>query len=314
MTSLNGEAATTGQQLTTTGQQLTTGQLATTDGQLAGSSADMLAVDGVSVRLAGREVLRDVRFAIRPGEFVGLIGSNGAGKTTLLRVILGLQQPSAGTVRIDRADRARHAPAIGYVPQKVLLDPDMPLRARDLVGLGLDGHRLGIPLPSRGRRHLIDEMLRAVGAGQFGDERVGNLSGGEQQRVLIAHALISKPRLLLLDEPLANLDIRSEQEIVALLARIAAVQRISVLLSAHEMNPLLPVMDRIVYLAAGRAASGTTDEVVRTEVLSKLYGQHVDVIHVHGRILVVAGRGDGPAEPVGEDGAHCAVQSVPDWQ
>jgi zinc/manganese transport system ATP-binding protein len=314
VTSLNGEAATTGQQLTTTGQQLAPGQLATTDGQLAGSSADMLAVDGVSVRLAGREVLRDVRFSIRPGEFVGLIGSNGAGKTTLLRVILGLQQPSAGTVRIDGADRARHAPAIGYVPQKVLLDPDMPLRARDLVGLGLDGHRLGIPLPSRGRRHLIDEMLRAVGAGQFGDERVGNLSGGEQQRVLIAHALISKPRLLLLDEPLANLDIRSEQEIVALLARIAAVQRISVLLSAHEMNPLLPVMDRIVYLAAGRAASGTTDEVVRTEVLSKLYGQHVDVIHVHGRILVVAGRGDGPAEPVGEDGAHCAVQSVPDWQ
>jgi zinc/manganese transport system ATP-binding protein len=293
---------TTGQQLTTTGQQL------------AGSSADMLTVDGVSVRLAGREVLRDVRFTIRPGEFVGLIGSNGAGKTTLLRVILGLQQPSAGTVRIDGSDRARRAPAIGYVPQKVLLDPDMPLRARDLVGLGLDGHRLGIPLPSRGRRHLIDEMLQAVGAGLFGDERVGNLSGGEQQRVLIAHALISRPRLLLLDEPLANLDIRSEQEIVELLARVAREQQISVLLSAHEMNPLLPVMDRIVYLAAGRAASGTTDEVVRTEVLSKLYGQHVDVIHVHGRILVVAGRGDGPAEPVGEDGAHCAVQSAPDWQ
>jgi zinc/manganese transport system ATP-binding protein len=181
VTSLNGEAVTTGQQLGATGRQLaTTGrQLATTGRQLAGSSADMLAVDGVSVRLAGREVLRDVRFAIRPGEFVGLIGSNGAGKTTLLRVILGLQQPSAGTVRIAGADRARHAPAIGYVPQKVLLDPDMPLRARDLVGLGLDGHRLGIPLPSRGRRHLIDEMLRAVGAGPFGDERVGNLSGGE---------------------------------------------------------------------------------------------------------------------------------------
>jgi zinc/manganese transport system ATP-binding protein len=280
----------------------------------AGDGADTLAVDGISVRLAGREVLTDVRFTIRPGEFTGLIGSNGAGKTTLLRVILGLQQPSAGTVRIGGADRSRHAPAVGYVPQKVLLDPDMPVRARDLVGLGLDGHRLGIPLPSRGRRLLVDEMLRAVGAELFGDERVGNLSGGEQQRVLIAHALISKPRLLLLDEPLANLDIRSEQEIVGLLARIATQQRIAVLLSAHEMNPLLPVMDRIVYLAAGRAASGTTDEVVRTEVLSKLYGQHVDVIHVHGRILVVAGRGEGPAEPVGVDGAHCAVHAVPDWQ
>jgi zinc/manganese transport system ATP-binding protein len=291
---------------------VTTGDAVTTGPQLTGSSADMLTVDGISVRLGGRDVLQDVRFAIGAGEFVGLIGSNGAGKTTLLRVILGLQEPSAGTVRIADTGRARHAPAIGYVPQKVLLDPDMPLRARDVVGLGLDGNRLGIPLPSRGRRHLIDEMLRAVGAELFGDERVGNLSGGEQQRVLIAHALISRPSLLLLDEPLANLDIRSEQEIVGLLSRIAREQRISVLLSAHEMNPLLPVIDRVVYLAAGRAASGTTDEVVTTEVLSKLYGQHVDVIHVHGRILVVAGRGDGPALPVGEDGAHCAVQPVPD--
>ncbi len=247
---------------------------------------DMLVIDGVSVRLGGREVLHDVRFTIRPGEFVGLIGSNGAGKTTLLRVILGLLPPSAGQVRV--ADSG-----IGYVPQKIQLDPDMPLRARDLVGLGLDGNRLGIPLPSRSRRKLVDEMLRAVDAEHIGDARVGHLSGGEQQRVLIAHALISRPGLLLLDEPLANLDIASEQEVVALLARIAREQRIAVLISAHEMNPLLPVMDRIVYLAAGRAASGPTDEVVRGEVLSELYGHHVDVIHVHGRVLVVAGRGDG---------------------
>ena len=254
---------------------------------------DVLIVDGVTVRLGGREVLHDVRFAIRPGEFVGLIGSNGAGKTTLMRVILGLLPPSAGQVRLGRA-------GIGYVPQKIQLDPDMPLRARDLVGLGLDGNRLGIPLPSRSRRKLVDEMLRAVDAEHIGNARVGNLSGGEQQRVLIAHALISRPALLLLDEPLANLDIASEQEVVALLARIAREQRIAVLISAHEMNPLLPVMDRIVYLAAGRAASGPTDEVVRGEVLSELYGHHVDVIHVHDRVLVVAGRGDGldiPLEP-----------------
>jgi len=257
------------------------------------SQEDMLVVDGVSVRLGGREVLHDVRFTIRPGEFVGLIGSNGAGKTTLLRVILGLLPPSAGQVRVGRA-------GIGYVPQKIQLDPDMPLRARDLVGLGLDGNRLGIPLPSRSRRKLVDEMLRAVDAEHIGNARVGHLSGGEQQRILIAHALISRPGLLLLDEPLANLDIASEQEVVALLARIAREQRIAVLISAHEMNPLLPVMDRIVYLAAGRAASGPTDEVVRGEVLSELYGHHVDVIHVHGRVLVVAGRGDGldvPLEP-----------------
>jgi zinc/manganese transport system ATP-binding protein len=265
----------------------------TTHQPVAPAHDETLAVDGVSVRLGGREVLHDVRFTIRPGEFVGLIGSNGAGKTTLLRVILGLQPTAAGHVRVAAA-------GIGYVPQKIQLDPDIPLRARDLVGLGLDGNRLGIPLPSRSRRKRVDEMLAAVDATHLAGARVGHLSGGEQQRILIAHALISRPGLLLLDEPLANLDIANEQEVVALLAKIAREQRISVLLSAHEMNPLLPVMDRIVYLAAGRAASGPTDEVVRTEVLSELYGRHVDVIHVHGRILVVAGRGDGldiPVEP-----------------
>jgi zinc/manganese transport system ATP-binding protein len=259
---------------------------------------ETLAVDGVCVRLSGREVLHDVRFTIQAGEFVGLIGSNGAGKTTLLRVILGLQAPAVGTVRIAGRPRARGSQLIGYVPQRILLDPDMPLRARDLVGLGLDGNRLGIGLPSRKRRQLVEEMLDAVDARRFADERVGNLSGGEQQRILIAHALISRPRLLLLDEPLANLDIRSEQEVIELVARIAKQQRIAVLISAHEMNPLLPVMDRIVYMASGRAASGTTSEVVRPEVLSELYGQHVDVIHIHDRILVVAGRGNGPDIPV----------------
>ena len=134
-----------------------------------------------------------------------------------------------------------------------------PLRARDLVGLGLDGQRLGIPLPSARRRHQIDEMLQAVDAARFADTRVGLLSGGEQQRVLIAHALISRPRLLLLDEPLANLDIASEQDVVELLGGVAREQQVAVLISAHDMNPLLPVMDRIVYMAAGRAASGTMD-------------------------------------------------------
>src|SRR5690348_10136252 len=129
---------------------------------LAAGREGVLAVDGVSVRLGGREVLQDVRFSIQAGEFVGLIGSNGAGKTTLLRVILGLQKPAAGQVRIGGAPRTRREHALGYVPQKIELDPDMPLRARDLVGLGLDGHRFGIPMPSRGRRELVDEMLRSV--------------------------------------------------------------------------------------------------------------------------------------------------------
>ncbi|HSZ15024.1 MAG TPA: metal ABC transporter ATP-binding protein [Solirubrobacteraceae bacterium] len=253
---------------------------------------EILSVEGVGVRLGGREILRDVSFAIRPGEFTGLIGSNGAGKTTLLRVILGLQASGSGRVLLDGHPRRSGRSPIGYVPQKFLLDPDMPLRARDLVSLGIDAHRLGIPRPSRARRALIDQMLRAVDAERFADTRVGQLSGGEQQRVLIAHALIARPKLLLLDEPLANLDLRAGQEVVTLLARIAREQQIAVLISAHEMNPLLPVMDRIVYIAAGRAASGTTEEVVRADVLSELYGSHVDVLNVHGRVLVVAGAGD----------------------
>jgi zinc/manganese transport system ATP-binding protein len=273
-------------------------------------AGEILRVDGVSVSLSGREILDDVSFTVRAGEFIGLIGSNGAGKTTLLRVILGLQRPTRGRVIVAGHPRSRRNSSVGYVPQKVVLDPDLPMRARDLVALGIDGHRFGIPFPNKARTDAVDDMLRAVDAERFANARVGTLSGGEQQRVLIAHALIARPRLLLLDEPLANLDIRSAQEIVGLLDRIAKDQQISVLLSAHEINPLLPVMDRVVYLASGRAASGTTAEVIRTEVLSRLYGHHVDVVDVHGRILIVAGPGiaDHPTEatPPAATGAPAA--------
>jgi zinc/manganese transport system ATP-binding protein len=250
---------------------------------------ELLQVEDVTVAFGGRTVLDHVNFSIRAGEFTGLIGSNGAGKTTLMKVILGLEHPGTGRVLIDGAPRTPRNQSIGYVPQKVLLDRQMPLRARDLVALGIDGNRFGFPVPSKRRRDAVDEMLEAVDALGFADSRVGTLSGGEQQRVLIAHALVGRPEMLLLDEPLANLDIKASGDVVSLLDRIAHEQRIAIFLSAHEMNPLLPVMDRIVYLAEGRAASGTTDEVVRDDVLSALYGQEVHVHVLHGRILVVAG-------------------------
>jgi len=257
-------------------------------GALSGAGP-VLRVEDMSVSLGGHRVLDEVTFSIEPGEFCGLIGSNGAGKTTLLRVILGLTAPSRGRVMVTGGTRSRRDPQIGYVPQKINLEPDMPLRARDLVGLGLDGHRFGIPGRSAARRGAVEAMLEAVGASRFADARVGTLSGGEQQRVMIAQALICRPKLLLLDEPLANLDIGSAAEVVGLLSRIAVEQRISILLSAHDMNPLLPAMDRVVYLAGGRAVSGTTDQVVRTDTLSRLYGHHVEVIHVEGRVLIVSG-------------------------
>ncbi len=241
----------------------------------------LLALDDVGVRLGGRQILDSVSIEIGPGGFTGLIGPNGAGKTTLLRVILGLQPVTTGSVALNAS--------VGYVPQKLLIEPDMPLRVRDVVSLGIDGHKLGFRLPSRRRRELVAQMLTAVGADRLADARVGELSGGEQQRVMIAHALVSRPQLLLLDEPLANLDISSAQGVVSLLDGLVKTQGIAVLLSAHDMNPLLPVMDRIIYVAGGRVAAGTTDEVVQSGVLSTLYGQPVEVLRVHGRVLVVAG-------------------------
>ncbi len=279
---------------------------------------EVLSVSGLGVRLGGRDVLRGVTFSIGAGEFTGLIGPNGAGKTTLLKAILGLAPLSAGTIHVGRRQQAtRTGPGIprrlgrraliGYVPQQYALDPDAPVRARDLVGLGLDGHRLGIGFPSRERRQRVDRMLAAVDALQFADARVGELSGGQQQRVLIAHALIAGPPLLLLDEPLANLDLRSANEIVELLARIAADQQLAVLISAHEINPLLRVMDRIVYVAGGRAASGKASDVIRGDVLSHLYGYHVDVLRVHGRIIVVSGAAAGEGR---DDGGERGVEVV----
>jgi zinc/manganese transport system ATP-binding protein len=254
------------------------------------AAGDLLRLEGIGVRLGGRPVLSDVTFSLGKGEFTGIIGPNGAGKTTLLRVILGLVEPSSGRVLIDGEPlHNKNKAAIGYVPQKLVIDPDMPLRARDVVSLGLDGNRLGFGFPSRQRRELVEAALADVGADGYADARVGELSGGEQQRVLIAHALISRPKLLPLDEPLANLDLRSEQEIVAVLGKLTREHEISVLLSAHDMNPLLTVMDRIVYVANGHAASGPTEEVVTSAGLTELYGHHVDVVHVHGRVLVVAG-------------------------
>jgi zinc/manganese transport system ATP-binding protein len=254
------------------------------------TDTDLLRLDKVGVRLGGRQILSGVSFTVAPGQFTGLIGPNGAGKTTLLRVILGLTPPTEGRVLLNGSPKTRQGGGlIGYVPQKLAIDQDMPLRARDVVGLGIDGNKLGFPLPSASRRRRITDALEAVGAESYADARIGELSGGEQQRVLIAHALIGRPKLLLLDEPLANLDLKSEQGIVSVLARLAHEQGIAVLISAHDLNPLLREIDTVVYVAGGRAAAGRTDEIIQSDVLSALYGSRVDVLHVNGRILVIAG-------------------------
>ncbi|MBU6515071.1 MAG: metal ABC transporter ATP-binding protein [Acidobacteria bacterium] len=262
---------------------------------MSGSLA-IVDVRGVDVELGGRRILTDVNFSVHPGEFTGLIGSNGAGKTTLLRMMLGLVQPSRGQVLWPSG--AHEQRRVGYVPQKVALDVDVPLRVRDFVALGDDGHRYGLRRRSQETWRRVHEVLDSVEAGDLSERRIGALSGGELQRVLMAHALVSWPELLLLDEPLANLDPGATEDIVALLARVRERERVAILLSAHDINALLGVMDRVIYIANAHVASGPTEEVVRHDVLSELYGHHVDVVRVHGRVLVVTG--PTPEEPVAD--------------
>jgi zinc/manganese transport system ATP-binding protein len=250
-------------------------------------SQPLLAVEDLTVRIGNRVLLGGVNFTVKPGEFCGLIGENGAGKTTLLRTLVGLQPAPRGRVLVEGQPPNKARCLVGYVPQKINFAPDLPLRVCDLVELGCDGHRLGPRLFSRRLRGQVDAAIHAVGAEKFARQRVGELSGGQQQRAVIAHAMARRPRLLLLDEPLANLDFRSANELARLLGHLARVHCTAVLVTAHDMNPLLSLLDRIVYLAEGRVACGTVDEVIQTDSLSRLYGYPVEVIRQSGRVLVL---------------------------
>ncbi len=241
----------------------------------------------VSVHYGQRAVLQDISLTVYQGEMIAVLGPNGAGKSTLLKLLLGLLRPSTGQVRVLGQAARRGNAAIGYAPQHRVLEADLALRARDVVGFGLDGNRWGIGFPSAKRYATIQKALDEVNACAYADAPVGQLSGGEQQRLLIAQALLTNPRLLLLDEPLASLDIAHEQEIVSLLASVCRARNVATLLVAHDINPLLPVVDRVLYIANGRCAIGTPDEIITGPTLSKLYDSPVEVVHALGRIFVV---------------------------
>jgi zinc/manganese transport system ATP-binding protein len=244
-------------------------------------------LEHVGIQLGGRVILEDTSLTVREGEFMVVLGPNGAGKSTLLKLLLGLVRPSGGLVRVLGRPPRRGNNAIGYAPQHRELEADLALRARDVVGFGLDGHRWGIGLPNPKRRATIDQALQEVDATSFADAPVGQLSGGEQQRLLIAQALLTNPRLLLLDEPLSNLDLSHQQEIVDLVAQLCHARNIAVMLVTHDVNPLLPVVDRVIYMANGHTAVGTPDEVITTATLSRLYGSPVEVIQALDRLFVV---------------------------
>ncbi len=243
-----------------------------------------------------RIVLAEISAAIRPGEFIGVFGPNGAGKTTLLQAILGLLRPASGAIRVLGAMPRRGNRAAGYLPQQRAAVCDLPLRAWDFVASALDGERWGLALVGRRGRREVDQAIATVGAGNLAERRLCELSGGELQRLLLAQALLGEPKLLLLDEPLISLDPQFQRAVVALVKRVQQALGATVLFTAHDVNPLLGAMDRVLYLGHGRAALGAVDEVITSRVLSRLYRIPIEVLRVNGRILVVAGHGAVEAE------------------
>ncbi len=233
-------------------------------------------------------VWSNASFTIGQGQFIAVIGPNGAGKTTLFRLLLGIQQPKSGEILVFGEHPKKGNSRIGYVPQQHKIDNDLTVQALELVRLGASGNSWGISLFSDEDRKLALNSLRAVGAEKLAQRSLNGLSGGELQKVFLAEALVSNPDVLLLDEPLTGLDIRAEQELLGLVYDIVQTRNVTALIVAHDINPLLPFLDKIVYIANGKVATGTPDEVLTTESLSSLYGSHVEVLHdSKGNIAII---------------------------
>lgn len=247
---------------------------------------------GAGLSYGPRQLWSELDLDVRPGEFLAVLGPNGSGKTSLLRVLLGLQELSAGSVRIAGGPARRGNNRIGYVPQQRSVDATLTVRGQDLVGFGLDGHRWGLGLRhQRARRQRVRAALRAVDAQELATKPLGLLSGGEQQRLRVAQALVGDPAVMLCDEPLLSLDLAHQRRVSELIARQARESQAAVLFVTHEINPVLPVVDRVLYLVDGRFRIGTADEVMNSATLSELYGSDVEVARVGGK-LVVSGTED----------------------
>ncbi|MGX1792373.1 metal ABC transporter ATP-binding protein [Microbacterium sp. NPDC055312] len=253
---------------------------------MSGTGSSVLEIRGAALHRSGRELWSGLDLDVAPGEFIAVLGPSGSGKTTLLRSILGLQPLSAGSIRVRGEAARRGDRRIGYVPQQRPLPPDTSMRARDLVALGVNGTRFGLPIPRRGDRARVDALLDGVGAAHYADRPVGLLSGGEQQRLRVGQALADDPALLLCDEPLSGLDLANQRGITGIIDRQRR-QGAGVLFVTHDVNPILGLVDRILYIAGGRFVLGTPDEVLQSRVLTDLYGTAVFVLRAGDRLVVV---------------------------
>ncbi|HWM34878.1 MAG TPA: metal ABC transporter ATP-binding protein [Pseudolysinimonas sp.] len=260
----------------------------------------VLTLRDAELTLGGRTLWTGLDLDVAPGEFLAVLGANGSGKTSLLKAILGQHRLSAGEARL-LGEPVRHGDRrIGYIPQQRRADDGVALRGRDLIALGIDGHRLGPGLPTAARRRRVDALLAEVGASHYARVPVAALSGGEQQRLRVGQSLAGDPRLLLCDEPLASLDLRAQRAVSELIDARRRARGLGVLFVTHDINPVLAHVDRVLYLAGGRFRVGTPDEVLRSAVLSELYSSPVDVIRANGRIIIVGA----PDESHAHDHAH----------
>jgi zinc/manganese transport system ATP-binding protein len=277
--------------------------LVNSNGLSATELRESVNVEQGEARIGRRVVWSDVSIAIPNGEFTAILGPNGSGKTTLLRVLLGELGLAKGTAGVLGQRPGALKSQIGYLPQRRHFDDGVRVRGIDIVRLGLDGARWGLPLRrSVGAR--VEEAVELVGASEYAKRPIGALSGGEQQRLLIAQALVSEPRLLILDEPLDSLDLPNQRAIAALLERICRTRGVTILLVAHDVNPLLSYLDRVVYFGAGQAVVGTPREVINKETLSRLYGVPVEVLETADERLVVVGLPEAPAHHTDRHAHH----------
>lgn len=249
---------------------------------------NVIELERATIQIGGRAILAGVSFSIGQGEFIGVLGPNGAGKTTLMRAILGLLPPASGSIRIFGRPPRRGNADIGYVPQVRTVLPDLHVRGLDFVASSVRGERWGLSSLSRDERRMIGKTLAAVGVEDLAARPLAEMSGGERQRLLLAQALFGAPKLLLLDEPLISLDYRYQEAVIELVRSFARERNVTVLFSAHELNQLIGVLDRVLYLGNGHAALGTVAEVATAPVLSKLYGADIEVVQAAGRIFVLS--------------------------
>lgn len=238
---------------------------------------------------SGRTLWRSLDLEVQPGEFLAILGSNGSGKTSLLRAILGQQPLDEGSITIGGEPVRRGDRRIGYIPQQRMIAPGTPLRGRDLVTLGIDGHRFGLPITSAATRARVDAAIESVGATRYANQPMGSLSGGEQQRLRVAQATASDPLLLLADEPLTSLDLAHQRGVAELIDAQRRTKDTAVVFVTHDINPVLGMVDRILYLAQGRFTIGAPDDVLQSDVLTRLYGTPVEVFRRDGRVFVAGG-------------------------